>query len=89
METLIASAKGFVQEINQKIAEKNLNDSCILNTDQLGFQIELRYQHTLEQKGTKIVESSAQALKSLSHSYTIQPLIALEGNLFTYVNLYR
>lgn len=51
----------------------------VWNTDQSGFNIELLFGRTLEHKGSKQVFASINQSHSQSHSYTIQPMISLDG----------
>lgn len=53
----------------------------IFNTDQTGFNIELYSSRTHEEKGTRHVEALVEAKNSLTHSYTVMPLISGDGKL--------
>lgn len=53
----------------------------MFNTDQSGFNIENLSGRTLEISGEKKVFSSANQSHSLTHSYTIQPMISMTGKL--------
>ena len=55
--------------------------SNIYNTDQSGFNYEMHSGRTLDFKGVKDVSSLIQSSSALTHSYTIQPLIKIDGTL--------
>lgn len=57
------------------------NPAKIFNTDQTGFQIELYSGRTHEVKGTRHIEALVEAKNSLTHSYTVMPLISGDGKL--------
>lgn len=60
---------------------KDFQPMQIYNTDQSGFNIELLSGRTLTTKGEKIVYSSINQSNSETHSYTIQPIISMDGSL--------
>lgn len=51
------------------------------NSDQTGFKIELYADRTLEVRGTGHVEATVVVQNSLTHSYTVMPLISGDGRL--------
>lgn len=53
------------------------------NSDQSGFNLEIRSGRTLAPIGVKHVEVVAQSLASLTHSYTIMPTITATGRLLS------
>lgn len=53
----------------------------VYNSDQSGFNLETHAGRTLSLKGSLKVECIAQSLNSLTHSYTIQPVVSAEGEL--------
>lgn len=53
----------------------------IYNSDQSGFNLEMHAGRTLAYMGTLKVESLAQSVNSLTHNYTIQPIITASGLL--------
>lgn len=57
------------------------NPENVFNTDQSGFNIENLSGRTLDVCGTKQILSSVNQANSLTHSYTIQPIISLNGKL--------
>ena len=78
-DVLVANATVFVGDIQQIIEERG--EDSIFNTDQSGFNLEFHGGRTLTEKGLKTVLAEAQSLNSLTHSYTIQPFISVEGQL--------
>lgn len=58
-----------------------LGTANVHNSDQSGFNLETHTGRTLASKGSLKVECLAQSLNSLTHSYTIQPLISVDGIL--------
>ena len=54
---------------------------AIYNTDQSEFQYEMHTGRTLEYKGIPIVTTVVQSEGATTHSYTIQPLIRIDGTL--------
>ena len=65
-----------------KAALSNYSPSCIYNTDQSGFEREMRSKRTLSFMGEKHIESVAQSISALTHTYTIMPTISMDGHLF-------
>jgi len=53
----------------------------IYNTDQSGFNLEIYSGRTLANVGQKVVFGEAQAINSLTNSYTIQPIVSADGRL--------
>ena len=71
---LEASANAFVENVKQQmllVGKENL-----FNSDQSGFNLEMHTGRTLAFTGTPTVESLAQSINSMTHSYTTQPLIS-------------
>lgn len=69
-EEVNASATAFVEKCREHF--DNFPADCVLNTDQSGFNLEMLFGRTLEQKGTKIVESRIN-----------QPTLSAAGRLIT------
>ena len=57
--------------------------SQILNSDQSGINYETHGGRTLSFRGEKSTEAIIQSFNSLSHSYTIMPLLSMEGRLLS------
>ena len=53
------------------------------NSDQSGFQKEMHSRRSLNTRGIKKVEAAAQSKYSMTHSYTIQPVISADGRLLS------
>lgn len=76
-EATEAAAREFVAEIQSL----GLAPSKMVNADQSGFTIEMLSARTLAIKGTRHVECAVQAVSSLTHSYTVMPIVSAEGCL--------
>ena len=55
--------------------------SAVINTDQSGFNYEMYSKRTLSQYGEKNTVLFENSMNAISHSYTIQPVITMEGKL--------
>ncbi|CAF3312708.1 unnamed protein product [Rotaria sp. Silwood2] len=74
-----STAEDFV---NAALAEmKKYSSSEIFNTDQFNLVKEFLSTRTLTFKGKKITASSVTSKNASTHSYTIQPLINMEGKV--------
>jgi len=78
-EELLQSSSDYVSKVRSEI--KNIGVENVYNSDQSGFNLESHAGRTLSFRGTLKVESLAQSLNSLTHSYTIQPTISASGEL--------
>lgn len=79
-ENFIAAAE-FVREVRDLLI---LHKPCeVFNTDQSGFNLEIHAGRTLHEKGAKKVDAVVQCKRSMTHSYTIQPLVSAEGKLMS------
>ncbi|CAM4778789.1 unnamed protein product [Rotaria magnacalcarata] len=74
------SANTFVLETNKLI--ENYNSSEVLNTDQVGINLELVGNRTLTHMGEQSTWCSVRSTNNTTHSYTIQSTIALNGTVF-------
>ncbi|CAF1528982.1 unnamed protein product, partial [Didymodactylos carnosus] len=72
------SADDFVVKV-QKIIPK-YKPELVLNTDQSGLQLEMHSNHTLSFEAEKITVAKVRSVHNTTHSYTVQPLISMEGN---------
>lgn len=79
MDQVNASATEFIEEFRDVF--ELLPPENVFNTDQSGFNLELLSGRTLENRGAKIVEGRVEQQHSVSHSYTIQPIISASGEL--------
>ena len=57
------------------------SSSAVINTDQSGFNYEMYSKRTLSQYGEKNTVLFVNSMNAISHSYTIQPVITMEGKL--------
>ena len=55
--------------------------TAIFNTDQSGFNYIVHSNRTLSQVGERFTVAAAQSMNKLTHSYTIQPILTMNGNL--------
>ena len=78
-EIIQANAKQFVAKIKDLLS--NYSPSNVFNTDQSGFNRELHTRGTLAIIGTRRIETKVQSVNANTHSYTIQPLISMDGTL--------
>ena len=53
----------------------------VLNTDQSGFNYEMKSNRTLSFKGEKVTHGAVKSKNASTHSYTIQPTISMAGTL--------
>jgi len=73
------SADSFVAEA-RKIFEK-YDEENILNTDQIGIELELHSNRTLSYQGEKTTVASVRSMNATTHSYAVQQTISLGGHL--------
>lgn len=76
---LLEQSSNYVSQVKLEIGL--LGTANVYNSDQSGFNLETHAGRTLASKGSLKVECLAQSLNSLTHSYTIQPLISADGIL--------
>lgn len=76
---LSQKASNFVNKVKSEICV--VGEANVYNSDQSGFNLETHAGRTLSLKGSLKVECVAQSLNSLTHSYTIQPIISADGIL--------
>lgn len=69
----------FVNEVRKEL--QLYEPSKVFNTDQSGFNKELHTRATLAFIGTRRVEARVKSTSALTHSYTIQPLVSMNGTL--------
>lgn len=81
-DATIAAAMSFVKNCTDTYFGKmRLNN--IYNTDQSGFNLEVRSGRTLAVSGIKVIPSTVQSVNATTHSYTIQPTISAAGDLLS------
>ncbi|KYN09182.1 hypothetical protein ALC57_18709 [Trachymyrmex cornetzi] len=78
-EALQANSNRFIKNVKYYI--DRYGSENVYNSDQSSFQLELHAGRTLAEKCLKKVESVAQSMSAITHSYTIQPVISADGRL--------
>ena len=76
---IAASADSFLANVKQEMSRYTPEE--ILNTDQMGLELEMHSTRTLSHQGEKITLARVKSKNSTTHSYTIQPMISLAGQL--------
>src|SRR5207253_2755808 len=80
-DEILSRAKAFVRFTNEEIRNCKTDASNIFNSDQSGFSYELQPKRTLALKGGKHERANVSSKNKCSHSYTIMPLISMDGKL--------
>ncbi|EZA50281.1 hypothetical protein X777_11292 [Ooceraea biroi] len=75
------SAEEFVNQVKPYI--NVIGEGSTYNADESGFNLEIHSGRTLTNMGAKRVEATIQSLSSMTHSYTIMPIISADGNLLS------
>lgn len=78
-ELIIESANNFVSKV--EAVAKRYHANNILNTDQIGIELEMHSNRTLSHAGEKTTLASVRSLYSRTHSYTVQPMISMGGKV--------
>jgi len=60
-----------------------IGEGSTYNADESGFNLEIHSGRTLANMGAKTIEATIQSLSSISHSYTIMPIISANGSLLS------
>lgn len=76
---IIESADSFVRDAKRQM--QNYAHEEILNTDQVGLELELHSSRTLSYDGEKVTMARVRSKNATTHSYTIQPMISAAGKL--------
>lgn len=74
-------ADNFVEKVRTEISLVGVEN--VFNSDQSGFNLEMHTGRTLSFKGQKKIETLIQSTNSMTHSYTIQPIISANGSLLS------
>jgi hypothetical protein len=74
-----SQSQEFLKEARELLSR--VPPSCVINTDQSGFYYEFYSKRTLSHSGEKSTSVVVSSMQSVSHSYTIQPVITLDGKL--------
>jgi hypothetical protein len=80
-EMITTSADQFVAGVRKRLPQYEASE--VINTDQTGIQLELHSTRTLSHKGEKVTIGSVRSINATTHSYTVQPTIALDGHLLS------
>jgi hypothetical protein len=80
-ETIKTSADQFAADVRKRSPQYQANE--VINTDQSGIQLELHSTRSLSYKGEKITIGFVHSINATTHSYTVQPTIALDGHLLS------
>lgn len=75
------SVNTFINETKEEIGR--FCPSLVLNTDQSGFNYEITSNRTLSSVGEKSTLALVSSQNAITHSYTIQPIISMEGKLLS------
>ena len=78
-DAINASADSFVAKVKREMSHYTPEE--ILNTDQAGIELEMHSTRTLSHKGEDVTIARVRSKNATTHSYTIQPIITLAGQL--------
>jgi len=74
---IVQSARDFVSEVKAEM--ETVPHKNVLNSDQSGFNKEVRSGRSLDFQGIRKVEKVVQSVNSTTHSYTVQPTVNADG----------
>ena len=78
-DTINASADSFIADVKREMSHCTPEE--IINTDQVGLELEIHSTRTLSHKGEHVTLARVRSKNATTHSYTIQPMITLAGQL--------
>ena len=78
-DAINASADSFVAKVKGEMSHYTPEE--ILNTDQAGIELEMHSTRTLSHKGEDVTIARVRSKNATTHSYSIQPIITLAGQL--------
>ena len=78
-DAINASADSFVAKVKREMSHYTPEE--ILNTDQAGIELEMHSPRTLSHKGEDVTIARVRSKNATMHSYTIQPITTLAGQL--------
>ena len=78
-DAINASADSFVAKVKREMSHYTPEE--ILNTDQAGIELEMNSTRTLSHKGEDVTTARVRSKNATTHSYIIQPIITLAGQL--------
>lgn len=76
---ITASADSFLADVKHELSHYAPDE--VLNTDQIGLELEMHSTRTLSYQGEKVTLARIRSKNATTHSYTIQPMISLAGKL--------
>ncbi|CAF4809402.1 unnamed protein product [Rotaria magnacalcarata] len=79
INAIIELADSFVRDAKREM--QNYAPGEVLNTDQVGLELELYSNRTLSYEGEKITMARVRSKNATTHSYTIQPMISAAGKM--------
>lgn len=80
-DELRKAADEFVVKARDRM--QHYSPGAVVNCDQSGVQLELFTNRTLAPTGSKKVEATVHSVTSTTHSYTIMPVFAADGTLYS------
>ena len=78
-DAINASADSFVAKVKREMSHYTPEE--ILNTDQVGIELEMHSTRTLSYKGEDVTTARLRLKNATTHSYIIQPIITLASQL--------
>lgn len=78
-DQLMENANQFVENLKKEC--EDVPSKCIWNFDQSGFNYEHSNFRTLSHKGEKDTLMLVKSMKSVTHSYSVMPLLSMDGVL--------
>ncbi len=79
IDAMNASADSFL--VNVKREMSNYKPEEILNTDEVGLELEIHSTRTLSHEGKHVTLARVGSKNATTHSHTIQPMISVAGQL--------
>ncbi|EFN69792.1 hypothetical protein EAG_03888, partial [Camponotus floridanus] len=78
---IIRMSPEFLSTVEKSILINNVSDTFIFNADQTGIQKEIHSGRSLTFQGERDVQAISQSLYSMTHSYTLMPIINKNGDI--------
>ena len=78
-EEIKKSADQFVSDVRALLPK--YNEDFVLNTDQSSLEFEIHSNLTLGHEDEKTTLSAVRSINETTHSYTVQPMISLNGKI--------
>ena len=86
LEEIKQSAEDFVSMSKKSI--KKYHPNKVLNTDQLDIELGLHSNRTLTYSGEKSIWASVRSTGATTYSFTIQPIITMDGSVIDQLSVY-